>query len=165
MELESNTTRQAYIQLMVDTLRKKTEVLNLLMNITQQQESIISSNTFQEDQFLQTISQKEEQIQILTKLDIGFEQLYVSVKDELVNDKERYNTEIEIMKELITDITDFSVKLQVLEKRNKSKLEVLFARKRKEIKNSRISNQTASNYYKTMANQHEAQSYFYDKKK
>jgi hypothetical protein len=165
MELENQTTRQTYIQLMVDTLRKKTVVLNVLMNLTQQQEYIISSDTFQEDQFLQTISQKEEQIQILTKLDIGFEQLYESVKDELVNGKERYSAELEMLKELITDITDLSVKLQALEKRNKSKMDVLFARKRKEIKNSRISNQTATNYYKTMANQHEAQSYFYDKKK
>jgi hypothetical protein len=165
MELENHTTRQAYIQLLVDTLRKKTEVLNLLMNFTQQQENIISSDTFQENQFLQIISLKEEQIQILSKLDIGFEQLYESVKDELTISKERYGSEIEVLKDLITKITDLSVKLQVLEKRNKSKLDVLFARKRKEIKNSRISNQTATNYYKTMANQHEAQSFFYDKKK
>jgi flagellar biosynthesis/type III secretory pathway chaperone len=165
MELENHTSRQTYIQLLADTLKKKREVLNLLMNITQKQESVITSEPFREEQFLQIITLKEEHIQNLAKLDTGFEQLYNSVKEELVNNKNKYSAEIAVLKDLITDITDFSVRLQAMEKRNKSKLEVLFASKRKEIKMSRMSNQKAANYYKTMANQQESQSYFYDKKK
>ncbi|MHB8129443.1 MAG: hypothetical protein ACYDEX_10625 [Mobilitalea sp.] len=165
MELENHATKQAYIQMLADTLRKKSEVLNLLMNLTEQQESLITSENFNEDDFLMTITLKEEQIQALTKLDLGFEQLYESVKEELETGKTKYATEITDLKERITNITDMSVRLQALEQRNKSKLEVLLAKKRKDIKGSRISNQTAANYYKTMANQHEAQSYFYDKKK
>ncbi|MDF2944215.1 MAG: hypothetical protein K0S01_3073 [Herbinix sp.] len=164
MELENHTTKQAYIQLLADTLKKKTEVLDLLMNLSEQQDSIISSEDFDEEQFLQTITLKEEQIDSLTKLDAGFEQLYESVKVELETGRAKYTIEISALKERITEITDLSVKLQALEKRNKSKLEVLLAQKRKVIKNSRISNQTAANYYKTMAKQHEAQSVFYDKK-
>jgi len=165
MELENHATKQAYIQMLADTLRKKSEVLNQLMNLTEQQERLMISDNFNENDFLETISLKDEQIQALTKLDAGFDQLYESVKEELVTGKVNYATEITDLKERITYITDMSVKLQVLEQRNKSKMEVLLARKRKEIKGSRISNQTATNYYKTMVNQHEAQSYFYDKKK
>lgn len=165
MELENHSSRQTYIQLLADTLKKKREVLNLLMNITQQQESVITSEPFREEQFLQIITLKEEHIQNLAKLDTGFEQLYNSVKEELTNNKEKYLAEIAVLKDLITDITDLSVRLQAMEKRNKSKLEVLLASKRKEIKMSRMSNQNAAHYYKTMANQQESQSYFYDKKK
>ena len=78
--------------------------------------------------------------------------------------KLNYSVEISCMKELITKITDLSVRLQAIEKRNKEKFEAVIASKRIEIKKLRISNQTATNYYKTMAQQHESQSYFYDKK-
>ena len=164
MELENHTTKKAYIQLLEDTLNKKLQVLRILLDMTNQQESIIASETFNEDEFLQTISSKDEQIQILLKVDAGFEQLYESVKEELVTGKEKYVVEITAIKELITMITDLSVKLQAMETRNKSKLQTVLAKKRKEIKGSRVSNQMATNYYKTMANQHEIPSFFYDKK-
>lgn len=165
MDIENHTTRQVYIQLLTDVLKKKLEVLNRLMSLTEQQEKMIASDLFEGDQFLQTITLKEEQIQNLSKLDTGFEQLYEGVKKELNLNKENYVAEITLLKEDILSITDMSVKLQAMEKRNKLKLESIFAKKRKDIKNSKISSQTATNYYKTMANRHEVQSYFYDKKK
>jgi hypothetical protein len=165
MELENQAARNTYIQLLVDTLQKKSKVLKLLMNITEQQENIISAPNFNEDEFLKTISLKEEQIQTLEKLDNGFDQIYESIKEELANKKEKFGTEIASLKVLIVEITDMSVKLQALERRNKSKMEVIFSNKRREIKNSRLSNQTVANYYKNMSKQQEAQSYFYDKKK
>jgi flagellar biosynthesis/type III secretory pathway chaperone len=165
MELENHTAKQAYIQLMAETLKKKDVILNRLLELTQSQEEIISADPFNEDEFLQIIARKEDQIQTLTKLDTGFEQLYVSVGDELASGKEKYASDIAVLKEYIIRITDLSVRLQTMEKRNKAKLEVLLSTKRKNIKGARISNQTAANYYKTMAKQQEAQSYFYDKKK
>jgi len=165
MDIENHTTRQVYIQLLADVLKKKLEVLSRLVSLTEQQEKMITSDFFEDDQFLQTVTLKEEQLQNLSKLDTGFEQLYEGVKDELVVNKENYMTEIALLKEQILSVTDMSVKLQAMEKRNKSKLEFLFVKKRKDLKNSRISSQTATNYYKTMANQHEVQSFFYDKKK
>lgn len=165
MDLESDSTKQAYIQLLTDVLRKKIEILNHLINLTQQQEGVISDDIFDEELFVQTISLKEEQLQHLSKLDNGFEQLYESVKEELATNKEKYMDEITLLKQQILNITDLSVKIQAMEKRNRAKLDTLFAKKRKDIKISRISSQTATNYYKTMANQHESQSYFYDKKK
>jgi hypothetical protein len=165
MELENHTAKQAYIQLLAETLKKKDDILNRLLELTKGQDEIISADPFNEDEFHQMITLKEEQILALTKLDTGFEQLYVSVKDELESGKEKYASEIAILKEYIIRITDLSVRLQTMEKRNKAKLEVLLATKRKNIKGARISNQTAANYYKTMAKQQEAQSYFYDKKK
>lgn len=164
MELENHSTRQAYIQLLLDTLRKKTEILSQLTNLTKQQEGFISSENFNEEEFLKTISLKEEQILALEKLDVGFEQIYDSVRDELNNSKGKYMKEITALKELIVEITDMSVNLQALEKRNKTKLELIFANKRREIKNSRLSNQTVANYYKNSIKQQEAQSFFYDKK-
>jgi hypothetical protein len=135
------------------------------MDLTQEQESVIASDKFEEDEFLKLIEQKEEQLQSLNMLDTGFERIYESVKEELTLNKSKYQSEVIALKEYIGLITDLSVKTQALERRNKSKLEIVLAQKRKEIKNSRMSNQSVTNYYKTMAMQHEPQSYFYDKKK
>jgi hypothetical protein len=164
MGLENQTTKQTYIGLLAEILKRKIEVLKLLMDLSVQQEQILTAEAFDEDLFLTTIDQKEEQINRLNTLDEGFDKIYNGVKEELSVDKVSYTSEILLMKDLITEITDMSVKLQAIEKRNKEKLEQVLVEKRKEIKNFRVSNQTATNYYKTMAQQHEAQSYFYDKK-
>lgn len=164
MELENHSSKQAYIQLLAETLQKKSGVLNQLMNLTLQQEKLIMSDDFGEDEFQKLITLKEEQIGELAKLDQGFERLYESVKTELTEKKYNYEAQINLLKELITHITDLNVKLQALEQRNKSRLEVIFAKRRKDIKSARISSRTATNYYKTMSGQHEIPSFFYDKK-
>lgn len=164
MELDNHQSRQAYVQLLIDTLKKKIEILNRLMLFTEQQEELIASEGFDEEEFMKLISLKQEQIDQLTKLDAGFEQLYESVKEDLEKEKAKFKEEISILKEQIITITDLSIKLQALEKRNKTKLETIFSVKRRDIKSSRMSNQTVANYYKSMSQQQNEQSFFYDKK-
>jgi hypothetical protein len=165
MNREDDTARKAYIQLLIDTLEKKKKLLIWLMNVTEQQEAIAAAETFDEQLFNETIGIKEEHLKDLIRLDEGFEAIYSNVKDELIINKNDYKSQIVKLKELVSDVTDLSVKLQALEKRNKSKLDYLFSQKRKGIRDSRVSSKTAANYYKTMSKQHENQSLFYDKKK
>lgn len=165
MELENQTTRQAYIQMLSDILKKKLAILSELMNLTTTQEEIMKQEAFDENEFDKTIELKGEQLEALEKLDLGFEQIYDSVREELETQKVNYYHEITQMQEYITSITDISVKLQALEKRNKSRLEQILSQKRRDIKKSRVSSQTVAKYYKNMANQSDASSYFYDKKK
>lgn len=164
MELNDNS-KQTYIQLLIDSLGKKQEVLTELMQITKRQQIIIDSEGFEEDEFLKTISLKEEQIKGLEELDKGFEMVYDRIREELKDNRREYTSQITALKERVTIVTDLSVKLQALEKRNRSRLEALLANKRKNIKNARLSNETVTNYYKNMSSKPEAQSYFYDKKK
>ena len=163
MELNDNA-KETYIQLLIDSLGKKQEVLNELMQITIRQETIIASEGFEEDEFLKTIDLKEELIINLDEQDRGFEMVYDRVREELNDNRKEYVSQITSLKELVTNVTDLSVKLQALEKRNRSKLEALLVNKRKNIKNSRLSNETVSNYYKNMTSRPESQSYFYYKK-
>ena len=165
MELDNQAAKQAYIQLMTEVLEKKIEALNVLLNLTMQQEAVISADSFEEDRFLQIITLKGEQIDRLSKLDSGFEKLFNSVKEEVNRNKEKYEKEITLLKDQISSITGLSVKIQAAEKQNKMKLEMVFANKRRDIKKARISSKTATNYYKTMSGQYEAPSFFYDKKK
>lgn len=165
MDFDHSTAKQIYIQLLTEALNKKTKVLEQLLELTLQQEGTISSEPFEEELFLQSIHQKEELLKELDGLDQGFEQIYGRVKEELEHNRYIYRKEIAGLQEQILYITDLTVKIQATEKRNKSKLDLIFATKRKSIKNSKMSSQMATNYYKTMANQHEVPSIFYDKKK
>ena len=157
--------KQTYIQLLIDSLEKKHELLEEIMNVTTKQQDMIDSSSFNEDEFMQTISLKEEQINKLSELDKGFEMVYDRIRDELGDNHKKYTSEIISLKELVTRVTDLSVNLQALEQRNKSKLQALLLRKRKNIKNARLSNETVTSYYKNMSAGNESKSYFYDKKK
>jgi len=165
MELDNQATKKTYIKLLVEILHKKLALQNHIIILTEKQEVLISSEDMNEDEFLQLVAQKEEHINNLTKLDDGFEKIYTSVKEELVTCKDNYVIEINALKELIVKITDLNVKMQALEKRNKTKMELYFATKRIEIKKSRLSNQSVTNYYKAINTQYENKSFFYDKKK
>jgi hypothetical protein len=100
----------------------------------------------------------------LNQLDDGFEKVYDHVKDEISTNKLAYKDEIQQLQELIKKVTEKSIKLQSTELRNKSRLEAYFSTKKKDIKNFKVSSQTASNYYKNMSNQQQGQAYFLDKK-
>lgn len=163
MELNDNN-KKTYIQIIIESLNKKYKVLNELMQITSRQKAIVDADSFDEDLFMETISLKQEQIDKLSELDRGFELVYDRIREDLKTNSKEYQSEITSLKELVTKITDLNIKLQALEKSNKPKLESRLANKRQSIKKSRLSNQTVTNYYKTMSGGQEAQSYFYDKK-
>jgi len=164
MELNNNA-KETYIQLLIDSLKKKRGILDELMMVTERQREIIDSENFREDEFLETISLKEGFIKELVDLDKGFEMVYERIREELNENRKDYIPQITALKELVTVVTDLSVKLQALEKSNKAKLETLMVNQRKKIKNLRLGNETVASYYKTMSNQSEGRSYFYDKKK
>ncbi len=164
MEFENKGSSRTYIQLLVVTLKKKTEILDYLIHLTEKQELIIANDDFNDEEFLQVVSLKEDSLRMLDELDNGFEQVYARVKEEITNQRYQYEAEIKEIQALIMKITDDSVRLQVLEKRNKSKLEQYFANQRRQIKASKANSQTVANYYKTMTKQNEVPSFFYDKK-
>jgi len=148
----------------MNTLTKKNDILDRLVQITLLQEKYIAITPFDMDKFDQTLSDKELIIEMLNQLDDGFEKVYDHVKDEINSNRIQYKKEILQLQELIKQSTEKSVKLQTLEMRNRNKLETCFSSKKAEIKKFKMNSQTASSYYKNMADQHQGQSYFLDKK-
>lgn len=155
---------ETYLAVMIATLEKKSVLLEQLIELSQQQELLIKNDQIDEETFDQIIDEKDNRIEMILKLDDGFEKIYQYLKEELKTGQESYQNGIQKLKELITIVTDKGVQLQVIEKQNKSRMDTYFQSKRKEIKNFKLSSQTASSYYKNMADQHQQQSYFFDKK-
>lgn len=155
-----------YVNILIDTLSKKGNILDELINITFKQEDYIKGEELKWDEFEESVGDKDVLITKLNQLDDGFEKIYSHVQKELSENKSSYKEEIIKLQNLIKEVTDKGTKLQIMEIKNKSNVERHFDSNKKTIRNFKVSNQTASNYYKNMADQHqEGQSYFLDKKK
>ncbi|SHO48755.1 hypothetical protein [Anaerocolumna xylanovorans] len=155
-----------YINILLDTLYKKEELLTSLMGITREQEKLLEEKDFSMDKFDTAMEEKEKLIRNLNMLEDGFEALYQRVEKELHARNSEYQQSILKAQQLIRSITEKSVNLQALESKNKEKLLFFLAGKRQEIRSFKNSSQVADRYQQNMTNQHqEGQSYFLDKKK
>lgn len=155
-----------YVSVLKSSLREKREVLQKLLEATQKQEQVLDSEEMEMDDFDSLMQEKEKLIQKMQELDRGFQRLFDKIGTSLKDNKQQYKQQILEMQDDIRAITDCSVKIQALEQKNKDKFTAFAAKKRKEIRDFRISNKTAASYYQNMANQHhEWQTYFLDKKK
>lgn len=154
-----------YINILTDTLAKKIKVLNELTFVIKVQEECLSSHDVDLEKFDEMLTKKELLIEQLNQLDDGFEKIYLRVQEELSINSAKYKSDILTIQEYIKDIMEKSTYLQVKEKQSKLKFDTYLMNKKNEIKNFTISKQTASSYYKNMANAYQGESYFLDKKK
>lgn len=155
-----------YLNIIVDTLKKKEILLNNLKIITLKQAEILDAEEFAADEFENTIDKKQISIDALLKLDEGFMDIYERVKADLLATPADYATEITQVKALIKKQTDLSVELQALEEKNKVKLSMQLTKGRQKGRDFRTSSRTAAAYYKNMSNRHQdGDSYFLDSKK
>lgn len=156
---------ETYIKLLQDTLDRKLLVIRELLDLSQQQNNCLKQELFEEEKFNELMKRKSILLEDLSQLDSGFDRAYELIRNEVSDHKELYRNEITALQNTIRTITDISVNIQALEKRNKDAIITVLSRKRKEIKGSKAQSQAITKYYKTMSNQHEMQSFFYDKKK
>ena len=156
---------QNYVQILVEALQNKERILKELLEITKNQEYIATREAFSEVDFSKTLDSKEGLIQRLNQIDSGFEAAYQKVRAVVIQNKTEYRNELLELQNLIKRCTDLGVELEVLERRNKDKIESAFSLKRQSYKRVKTSQSVANNYYKTMAKTHNVGSYFVDKKK
>ena len=153
-----------YLMIMVESLSKKIEILETLLEYTKQQEVLLEAEEFSMEKFGEFVEKKGELIDTLNTMDQGFEQVYERLEEEIKGKKEEYSHEILLMQQRIKTITDLSIKLQELEYQNKEKAEAQFAKTRTEIRNFRQSKDNVNKYYRVMSNTQVVDSAFLDKK-
>ena len=76
-----------YISILIDSLKKKIEVLERLRDDTEKQEEILSRDELDFDAFNKTIESKEKSLARLSELDDGFLEVYEKVAPLFKNDK------------------------------------------------------------------------------
>lgn len=160
--MDNNNT---YIDILIGTLNRKNHILEEIIKLTMLQERYLNEPDMDMDFFDDTLEKKAELIRGLDDLDDGFEAIYERVSEELKTRKENYKDKILKLQELIKEVTDKGIRLEALEQQNKLKVETYFSSKKQEIKEFKKSNESVANYYKSMADNPQGESFFLDKKK
>lgn len=164
--VDNQSQNRVYVTMMVDTLKKKEQILRSLLKRTREQEALLRSEDLDQDEFSATIEAKGTEIDELNEIDEGFDALFKSVKQEITSNRNAYRSQIVEMQSLISEISDLGVEIQALEKQNSERFKMYLSDKRKEIHDFHVNSRTAANYYQNMANVHTAdKTYFFDKHK
>lgn len=150
--------------ILLQSLEKKNALLDQMIQQNGVQEEILKREEFDMDAFDASIDRQDSYVEQLEKLDQGFESVYDRVREELIENKERYRSEITRMKEQIQQITDKIVTLNAGNMRNKMLAENQFKKKRQEIGNGASKNKVAKNYYNNMNKLNYVSPQFYDNK-
>ena len=156
---------QNCVQILVQSLKKKSETLNKIIEQNNLQETILKQEEFDMDSFEETVDAQNELVEELERLDTGFEALYDRVREDVMHNKDRYRQEIAEMQELIQQITDKVVTINAGNMRNKRLAENQFKKARAEIRNGVSQSKVARGYYNNMNNLNCVAPQIYDNKK
>ena len=104
--------KSQYISIMIQSLKKKSAVLDTIMELNIQQKEELENPALDPDDFDRTVEKKAEQIQQLELLDNGFQELYEKVREELQSNREAYREDIACMQEYIRKLTHKSATIQ-----------------------------------------------------
>ena len=154
-----------YINILMQSLEQKNKVLDEILAENEKQNAVLKAEELDTDAFEATIEKKSELIERIGLLDSGFEKIYDHVKDLLAVKKESYAVEIAAMKQLISEITDRTVKIQRQEQENRNLAEAQFSNARRKVKTARNTKHVASTYRTNMAKLNIIDPQFMDKKK
>ena len=156
---------ESYLDMMEESLKQKIAVLEEISKENLIQKDILeNANGFDEDGFDATLNKKSELIGQVEKLNDGFDSLYVRVKDELDNNRDKHKDKIRTFQDLIRQITDLSNEIETGEKRNRILADVHFRSSKDRINQNRRSSAAALDYYLTMNKSKVTPPQFYDSK-
>ncbi|MBR1875723.1 MAG: hypothetical protein IJ805_01285 [Lachnospiraceae bacterium] len=155
----------AYIQMLIESQQKKIELLDEALRLDEEQINMIQQEKPDMDGLERNLEEKGRLIGELDKLDDGFESVYAKVREELINNKEAHKDEIRQLQELISQITEKSVKVQAEELRSKEAVERFLKNRRGKLKDSKSSVKAANKYAVNMRKINKIDSFFVDKKK
>ena len=156
---------QSGAQILLQSLEKKTQLLDKMIEQNSVQEEILKQEELDMDVFDEAINKQGTYLEELDRLDQGFEAVYDRVREELLQDKSRYRAEIARMKELIQQITDKIVTINAGNMRNKTLAENQFKKSRQQIGRATSKMKASQNYYNSMNRLNFVDPQFYDNKK
>ena len=154
-----------YVGIMRDSLKRKKAYLDEIAELTVKQGEIAIAEKLDEEAFGETVDRKEILINNINEIDKGFTSVYDRIRDNLLEEKDNYKAELKEIQDLINSCMDKGAEIEVLEERNRQKLEAIFASEKKNLRQVKNSRSIANKYYKTMANGMVNDAMLYDRKK
>jgi hypothetical protein len=154
-----------YLSILTESLKKKITILDEILLLNQKQLESVSGNEIDDDLFNEIIDKKDIYIKEINNLDKGFEQVYERIKSEITGNTDKFSSEIAVLKQLISQITEKSMEVQLSEKRNKQAVLKKMSEEKTKIYQTRNANKVASSYYNNMNKVNYVEPQFMDKKK
>lgn len=121
-----------YLQIMIDSLKKKVNTLDELIRLSMIQNSHLSQDALPIETFEEIIDKKERALKMIEELDMGFEKVYSRISTQLMEEKHRYRIEIETMQSLLKDIINKGVTLKSIESNNKKSFSNVIGQKKED---------------------------------
>lgn len=157
--------KNPYIAVLVQSLKKKNEILDMIMMLNKRQKQELENPNLEPDEFDKTVEEKAKLVDELNKLDDGFKEVFEKAREDLEQHKAQYADEIKEMQEYIRKLTEKSASIQAQEMRNKDLMTQKFSSIRKQVREVRTSQKVVNQYYKNMMKTNYIDPQFTDSKK
>lgn len=153
-----------YLEVLIQSLRKKLVVLNQISILNQEQREILRDENIDPDTFELNVKNKGALIDQLNVLDAGFDEVYAHIKELMERDHGAYTEELKQMQKLIRLIMEKDTKVRAEEQRNYELAQRVFSDIKSKVREVKASQKMVSSYYKTIAGQKAADAMFLDNK-
>lgn len=154
-----------YLQIMLESLEKKLEVLDEVYEINKRQLEVSTKKPFDVEAYDAIMDEKGRLIDELNRLDDGFTSTYELVREEVQKNPEQYKEKVLHMQDLVREAVDKGVSIEAQEKRNKASMEVALSTKRREARERKVSADAASKYYTAVSRLNNVDPQLMDSKK
>ena len=154
-----------YLELLIQSLKKKFLLLNQFIVLIQQQKEMLMDENLDPDTLDVNVREKDELISQVTQLDDGFDEVYAHIADLMKKNHSDYEEELDRMRELIRQIMAKDASIRTDEQRNYELAQKKFARVKKQIREVKTSQKMVNRYYQNMMQQRQADIQYMDNKK
>ena len=154
-----------YLQIMIESLEKKIDVLDQVLELDKRQIAIALEQPFDIEKYDKSMDEKSVLIDELNRLDDGFTSTYERVRDTVQEDPKAYADQVQRMQDLIRMAIDKGVAVEAQEQRGKQAMKSAVSSKRKEIRSIKVTNEAATKYYKSMSRINDVDPQLMDRKK
>ena len=154
-----------YLDVLIQSLRKKLVLLNRISVLNQEQRDILQDENSDPDVFDINVRDKGDLVDQIVALDTGFDEVYAHIKDLMDRDHSAYEEQLEQMRELIRLVMAKDVSVRAEEQRNYELAQRKFSGIKSKVREVKASRKMVNSYYQTMMRQKPGDSMFLDNKK
>ncbi len=162
--MEDRLDLGVYLRVMQDILARKKKVLTDIYEATKEQEDALRTEEPDEKKFNAAMDKKAKLIDQLNEMDDGFQKIYNRISLDIKEKGAEHADVVRTLQALIQELTDLSVSVSALEKKNRETLDKKVEEVKKGKKNFKVSRQTADKYYKNMTGLNAVTPVFLDEK-
>lgn len=136
------------INILIESLEKKKEILNEILANSEKQFEIINSEQPDLEEFDRSVDQKTELVQKMDQNDQGFDRVFNRIKNALIDDQAQYSAEIRTMQGLIREILDLGSEIHNTETRTQASLGQYLKDNKSRLRKGRRDSKAVFDYYK-----------------